>query len=61
MVEDIVGYVKSNLGRGLDPEMIKQNLLSQGHADYDIDKAFSEVNQENNSEVNEEDESESSD
>jgi SOS response regulatory protein OraA/RecX len=46
MADDVADYIKSNLKRGLNPETIKQNLLSQGCADYDIDKAFSEVNEE---------------
>ncbi len=42
MVENILEYIKSNFERGLSIEVIKQNLLGQGHSDYDIDEAIKE-------------------
>lgn len=50
MVKDVAAYVESNLERGLDIEIIKQNLLGQGHSDYDIDKAINEAEMKKNGE-----------
>lgn len=44
MTEDMREYVKSNLERGISLEVIKQNLLSRGHSDFDIDEAINEFN-----------------
>ena len=44
MTEDIKEYIKASLERGLSLEVIKQNLLSRGHTDFDIDEAINEVN-----------------
>ena len=43
MAEDAKEYVKANLERGISIEIIKQNLLGRGHADFDIDEAINEV------------------
>lgn len=43
MTEDIKTYIISNIERGLDIAIIRQNLLSQGHSDYDIDKSINEI------------------
>ncbi len=56
MVDDIIGYVKSNFERGIDVATIKQNLLGQGHSDYDIDKAINQVEMEKNGETDSEEE-----
>lgn len=35
----LVNYIKSEFSRGISLEQIKQNLISQGWSDYDINEA----------------------
>lgn len=39
---DLCNYINSNLKRGLKIEEIKQQLLSRGFSDYDINEAIGE-------------------
>ena len=41
---DLCKYINSNLKRGLRIEEIKQQLLSRGFSDYDINEAISSLN-----------------
>lgn len=42
--KDIINYLKTNLIRGFSLEEVKQQLLLQNYADYDIDSAINEIN-----------------
>ncbi|MCR4327843.1 MAG: hypothetical protein NUV46_04670 [Nanoarchaeota archaeon] len=42
--DDLSGYINSNLKRGLKIEEIKQQLLSHGFSDYDINEAIANSN-----------------
>ncbi|MDP3966291.1 MAG: hypothetical protein Q8Q04_02045 [archaeon] len=46
---DLCNYINSNLKRGFNIEEVRQQLLSRGFSDYDINEAISNSNYEEKS------------